>query len=129
MVVSHHERGSGTVLTLALLLLLGAAAFLVLGQGQVLQLKHHLQSAADLSAIAAAQSPGDPCSSAQSIAQANATRLVSCEVDGADYLVRVEADPPSFMARLFAAVDLPIDPIGASSRAGIDPRPWSVAEP
>jgi len=115
--MSCRERGSGTVLSLAFLLVIGAAGLLGLAQAQALQLKHRVQSAADLSAIGAAQAPGDACASAERIAAANGTRLVDCWTEDEDTLVRVQADAPDLLARVLGAVQMSAGPISASARA------------
>lgn len=129
--MSRRERGSGTVLSLALLLVIGAAGVAGLSLAQALQLKHRVQSAADLSAIAAAQAPGDACASAESIAAANGTRLVGCWTEDEDTLVRVEADAPSLLARVMAAAQMSAGPISASARASraaaVSPSPEESA--
>lgn len=76
------ERGSATVLVLAVLgaLVLAAAGIGVLAQGQVAAIR--AQTAADAAALAAAPETflgGDPAILAREYAQANGAKLVECD--------------------------------------------------
>jgi secretion/DNA translocation related TadE-like protein len=57
--------------------------------------RHRAQAAADLAAVSAAtwvsSGPEQACAAARAVADAMATRVAACEVDGADVVVRVDA--------------------------------------
>ncbi|MEZ2370185.1 Rv3654c family TadE-like protein [Arthrobacter sp. RCC_34] len=81
------ERGSGTVLSLGLGLVLVTAVLLVVLLGQAATLASRAAAAADLSALAAADAArglrnGDPCTVAAEIAARDGARLDSCELQG-----------------------------------------------
>lgn len=115
-----RERGNGTVLALGLMCAIAAAGFLVLAQVQAVIATHAVQGAADLTAIAAAQSPGDACASAGAVAAANRVRLVECTTQADDFVVRVESDLPSLLAAVLNFAHVQSAPIQASARAGFD---------
>lgn len=80
------ERGSGTVLALAVSMVLALAAGAAVLVGQVTTIRHRADAAADLAALAGARTAregGDPCTVAGRIASANGGRLRSCVVDPA----------------------------------------------
>lgn len=90
----RDERGSGSVLTLAIMMVttvFAGVAFCVLAWfGNV----HQARSAADLAALAGAQSMsagGDACPAAQRTAAANGAIVTACAVDsnGYQFIVRV----------------------------------------
>lgn len=110
-----EERGSGTVLALALIGVLVSCALAVAAVGGAVDARGRAEAAADLAALAAASTlhePGsvDPCAVAAVLAQANGAELVTCVVLGPDVEVTtaVVADLPG---RLPARVE-------ARSRAG-----------
>lgn len=81
------ERGSGSILVVAIMAgVLGMVA-LVSPLWVVLVARSHLAAAADSSALAAAdvavgRTPGQPCDSAAMVARANDATLLACEADG-----------------------------------------------
>ncbi|MBB5787599.1 Rv3654c family TadE-like protein [Jiangella mangrovi] len=93
------ERGAGTVLVLAVVLVVMVAvqAVAVLAAGQTA--RHRAAAAADLAALAAAQRLAsgavDPCADAGRIAQANGADLRDCVVDGAEVEVQVRVETQS----------------------------------
>ena len=96
------EDGAATVLAvtcLAVLLLLGAA----LGVVAAMVTAHRTaQGAADLAALAAAESLGrgrDPCAAAARVAAGNGASVVACSVAGRDVLVEVEAPGPRWLGQ------------------------------
>lgn len=106
------ERGSGTVLVLALVMLVGlllAVAALFVG---VTAARHRAGAAADLSALAAAAVHPAPeaCATAARVAAANAGRIGECRVsaDGSVLVTVVVAVTPRW----------PGGPARASARAG-----------
>lgn len=81
------ERGSGTMLSLGLGLVLVIAVLLVVLLGQAASLASRAAAAADLSALAAADAArglrdGDPCTVAAEIASRDGAQLDSCELQG-----------------------------------------------
>ncbi len=96
------ERGSATVLVVAmagLLLVIGMA----LGVAGAMVRAHRVaQSAADLAALAGAHGLAaghDGCLEAGRIAAANDVRLASCRVDGREVVVTVVATGPHWLGQ------------------------------
>lgn len=82
-----HDRGSGTVLTIALVGSVVALTAMVVPLYSVLVLRQSVAAAADAAALAAADAavgiaPGFPCEVAARVATANGAALAVCEVDG-----------------------------------------------
>lgn len=108
----RDERGGATLFAiscLAVLLLLGSA----LGVVAAMVRAHRVaQSAADLSALAAAGAVGerDPCAAGAAVASANGATLASCTVVGRDVTVTVVVEGPRWLGQ---TADL-----GAEARAG-----------
>lgn len=75
------EAGSGTIYVLTIAIVLAFATFVVVLIGQAMAIRHRADAAADLSALAGAdsvRSGGEPCGAAARIAAANGGHLVSC---------------------------------------------------
>ncbi len=126
--MTSDEGGNATVLSMAFAFAITACGFLVLAQLQAVITTRAVEGAADLAAIAAAQSSGDACAQAERVAQANRVRLVDCTVQDADFVVRVESDLPSLVAAMVRLVHVQEAPIRATARAGVesgsDPGQW-----
>ncbi len=80
---AERERGSGTVLALSLILILLTCLVVIAGIIGAVSAHHRALSAADLSALAAADTArglreGNPCDVAVQVAQANSAELVNC---------------------------------------------------
>ncbi len=96
------DRGAATVFAvacLAVLLLIGSALGVV---AAMVRAHRAAQSAADLSALAAASAIArgrDPCGSAAGIAAANDAELVSCEIAGQDAVITVEVTGPRWLGQ------------------------------
>jgi secretion/DNA translocation related TadE-like protein len=80
------DRGSATVITLALTLFLASALLAMISAGALIQRASQLQSAADLAALAASDVSrgvvaGQPCSLARAILREAGFSLVSCELE------------------------------------------------
>ena len=78
-----HDRGSGTVHVLTLAMVLGVLLVAVLLLAQAGIATHRAGKAADLAALAAADTArglvaGDPCAVAERVARANGAELVRC---------------------------------------------------
>jgi secretion/DNA translocation related TadE-like protein len=107
------QRGSATVLVVAfagVLMLLGAALGVV---AAMVEAHRVAQSAADLAALAGAQSLAlgrDGCAEATEIARANGVRLTTCRATGRVLTVSVAAPGPHWLGQ---ASDL-----SAQARAG-----------
>ncbi len=97
----RREQGSVSLFVVscvALLLLLGAAAGVVVA---MVHAHRMAQSAADLAALAAASAiSGDPCAAGDGIATANGARQVSCRLEGRDAIVRVVVDGPHWLGQV-----------------------------
>jgi secretion/DNA translocation related TadE-like protein len=98
----RRERGSATLLALALigvLVLVGAALGVV---GAMVHAHRVAQSAADLSALAGAEARArgrDPCARAAALAGANGATLDSCTVQGSDVRVQVTVAGPHWLGQ------------------------------
>lgn len=96
------ERGSATVLVVAvsgLLMVIGAALGVV---AAMVQAHRVAQAGADLAALAGAHALAagrDGCLDARRIASANHARLASCRVDGRDLVVTVVAAGPHWLGQ------------------------------
>ncbi len=93
---AHGDGGSATVLVMAGCLLGIFAAGVTATLGSAVVARHRAQSAADLAALAGAdaalgRAAGPACAVAASVAGAQGARLVSCQVDGTDVVVRTSA--------------------------------------
>ena len=76
-----RERGSASIWVVACCSLTAMLAVVGVLRASAVLVRHHVESAADLAALAAAGqigAGGDPCTSAAAIAAANRVRLVSC---------------------------------------------------
>ena len=83
----HGQRGSGSVLAVALVGAVTALASLSLPLYMGLAARQAVAGAADAAALAAADvavgiAPGYPCDVAASVASANGAQLGSCQLDG-----------------------------------------------
>jgi secretion/DNA translocation related TadE-like protein len=96
----RDERGSATVLALAGMSVLAFGGFFGLAVAQQALARQQLATAADLTALAAAQSLGEPCVSAQAVANVHEVRLISCSMVGADWRVEVGGQPGIMTQRL-----------------------------
>ena len=111
--VATRDRGSGSILAVAILGALFAVTAVLVPVLALLPAKQSVQGAADAAALAAADTasglmPGVPCEMAALAAELNAARLVGCTVDGLTATVTVVATAGIF-------------PIGARARAGPAP--------
>lgn len=111
------DRGAGSLLVLALLLvgLLLCTAAAALGQAVVA--RHRAAAAADLAALAGADvalgrsaAPGGPCGAAARVAARGGARLVTCTAVGLEVVVAVASDVPGALRGL--------GPARAAARAG-----------
>ncbi|MFM1966733.1 MAG: hypothetical protein RL134_2458 [Actinomycetota bacterium] len=112
----RDDRGVGTVLGLALgLILLASGA--VVGSLVAVAVGHQRAAvAADLAALAAAS---HGCADAERVARAQGAFGVDCRTDGIDAVVTVAMPPPDLLVRLarWSGHEAPV--LVASARAGL----------
>jgi secretion/DNA translocation related TadE-like protein len=103
------ERGSGSILAVAILAAVLALTAAILPLGTVLTAKRQVANSADAAALAAADvavgiAPGQPCEVARQVAEANGVALLSCVLEGVDATVqtRLELNGFSLTARATA---------------------------
>ena len=117
---SRSDRGAGIVLLLAMVAVVSGLTGVAIGLVQISFDRSHGATAADLSALGAAEQVafGDPCGAARRVAQLNRARLEACEVAGLDVTVRVSVSMSPFVRRIavMAAADAPR--VRALARAG-----------
>jgi secretion/DNA translocation related TadE-like protein len=107
------ERGIATVLGVAWIVVLMTAGWLAMLAAAIAWAQHHLDGAADLAALSAAQSAQsgrDGCAAAVRIAERNGVTVRECRRVGTDIVVTV-----------VDTVDLPLDVDGtitSTARAG-----------
>lgn len=97
------ERGSGTVLVLVVMMMLGITGGSVALVGAAIGVRHRAETAADLAALsgAAALARGTPpCPIAARIARVNGATVETCNVAGAMVNVTVTLQPQGPLARL-----------------------------
>jgi secretion/DNA translocation related TadE-like protein len=89
----HNERGSGTILTLLMSLLLLVAVAIATIWSAVSTARHKLAAAADLTALSAAQAiqsaTSDPCAVAGRIATIHHVQLAKCQITGDTVAIQV----------------------------------------
>ncbi len=113
------ERGSATIWMLGLATVIVLLSMTAVTGGSAVLARHRLERAADLSALAAAQSIGTgtgPCAAADRVARANGARLLECLPDLAP-----SGRSGTVGVRLAATVSLPVlgsRPVTARARAG-----------
>jgi len=113
------ERGLAGLWTVWATTVVLAVALGALAWSAALVAHHRAETAADLTALAAATAQvrgGDPCGVAGRVAEAQGGRLVSCEPQPTSVSVLVEVATPSRMLR---RLDMP--PARARARAGVPP--------
>lgn len=116
--LDEPERGSGSVLAVALIAAIMMLAVVVAAVGHVAWAHHRARTAADLAALAAADvarglASGEPCAAARRVAEANGAQLKGCcppSERGEVYDVRVEVALPAWLGRF--------GPVTGLARAG-----------
>lgn len=92
------DEGAGTVLGIMLIVLVTVMIVIAAGVGRMLVVRSHAATAADLSALSAANAlweGGDPCEVAAEVAEDNGATMIACRVGGdtgEDVTVRVGVD-------------------------------------
>ena len=119
-----NDRGSGTVLAIAITFVCGLLGMVAITLGQLAAARAHAAGAADMVALAGASHSldGDPCSFARQSAQRNGVRFEDCVVDGDDVRVHISLAAPSMVVRLAQAAGQPAPLIVAAARAGPSQR-------
>ena len=107
------ERGSGSILAVAIVAAVLMLFSLVLPVATVLSAQQRVAGAADASALAAADiavgiRAGSPCPIAATVTAANNARLDGCLVDGTTATVRVTASVLGFEVSARATAGRPI---------------------
>jgi secretion/DNA translocation related TadE-like protein len=114
MAFIEGDRGVATVWAAVAVAVLAGIAVFGLHLGEALVARHHVESAADLAALAAAAHllPGEQyaCGQARRVTDRMRVHLVSCRAEGWDVLVEVTARPAGWLGNLGAAT--------AQARAG-----------
>ncbi len=103
----REEAGSATVLVLVLVAVLTTIAVAGVAVGGLLVGHRRAAAAADLAALAAAETLGRGggtsvggaavCEQAARLSEANGARLTGCQVEGRDVMVEVAVDVPSVL--------------------------------
>ena len=124
---SGLDRGSRTILALALGLVVLMAAVLLATLGQAMTMASRAAAAADLAALAAADAArgitdGEPCAVAAEIARRNAAIVVSCaEGTGHTVQVRTQLDVGTAFGAATGLARAGPPPVVPPSRAGPPP--------
>lgn len=112
-----HDRGSASVLMLAMAVVLAFAGMAATALGAVAIARHQAASAADMAALAAAgralEGPGPACRAARAVTVAVGATLSRCALRGEVAEVAVEHRPEGWLGRMGSA--------RSSSRAGPAP--------
>ena len=116
------QRGSSTVAATALVIAALLLAAGILAWSAVTRAAMQAASAADLAALAAADTArglrvGDPCAAAGLLASANDARLDSCAIEADGTTVRVQVS----VAMTFSALGMEFPAASAQARAGAPP--------
>ena len=116
--LGHDERGSGTVVMMAVVLIVAMVAFVVACLIAWFGGMHRARAAADLSALAAGQAYAkgrDACSAAKSTAASNHATMTACTVEsnGYDFIVTVSVQVAAQPQLVFGP-----DHFSAQSHAG-----------
>lgn len=118
----NDDRGSASAFAVLVIPLLCIAAFGLLAFAQQALVRQQLRTAADLSALAAAQALDDPCQRAQQIADAHRVSLLACASIGGDWTVEVSAPQPPMMRRMATLFGREIpDPTQVATAGYADP--------
>lgn len=113
-----RDEGVATVAALGLVSVLLVAAFVAVVVGQQASARGQLSSAADIAALAAAQSLDDPCQAAAESAAANAVTLAECRVEGLDVVLTVTRPAAPLTVRLLGWLGHAARDLVAVARAG-----------
>lgn len=109
----RNDEGSTTILTLVLGFIICCAGVVALLFVQLTLARATLGSYADLAAIAAAQTSGEPCAAAALVSARNGVELFACKVNGDQSIIEVRMPAPTLLARFSN-----IDSLSVTARAG-----------
>ncbi len=109
----RNDEGNTTILTLVLGFVICCAGVVALLFFQLTLARATLGSYADLAAIAAAQTGGEPCAAAALVSARNGVELFACEAAGGQSIVEVRMPAPTLLAR-FSSIEF----LMVSARAG-----------
>jgi secretion/DNA translocation related TadE-like protein len=109
----RNDEGNTTSLTLVLGFVICCAGVVALLFVQLTLARATLGSYADLAAIAAVQTGGEPCAAAALVSARNGVELFACEVNGGQSIVEVRMPAPTLLAR-FSSIEF----LMVSARAG-----------
>jgi len=109
----RNDEGSASVFTLALGFVICCAGVLAMLFVQLTLARATLGSYADLAAIAAAQTSGDPCAAAALVSSRNGVELFACQANDGQSIVQVRMPAPNLLAR-FSNIEF----LMVSARAG-----------
>lgn len=112
------ERGSATIVAVALSAALLCSGVLGLAVVQAAVVMSRAQTAADLAALAGAQAVTDPCGASAAVAEANGAAITRCVSEGLDVVIEVTMPAPPFVQRIAFAVGQPAGAVSAWARAG-----------
>jgi secretion/DNA translocation related TadE-like protein len=98
VVVKPSDRGAATALAIVLTQIIVIAGVTVIAIGGLLITRVHATGVADLAALAAVD--GADCSRADDIARANRMQVRTCEWNGGDVTVVVDAPAPPAIQRV-----------------------------
>ncbi len=113
------DRGSATILAVALSAALLCSGVLGLAVVQAAVVMSRAQAAADLAALAGAQSAGDKCGASAEVARANGASVTRCRAEGVDVVVEVTIPAPPLVERIARLVGRPPGMVSAQARAGL----------
>ena len=112
------DRGSMTLIAVALLSVICIVGVLGLGLAQWAVAAARLSSAADIAALAGANAEVDACGRASTAASMNGTTLVACRIEGTDVVATVQAPAPPFAIRVTTLLGGDASVLQRSARAG-----------
>lgn len=118
MTLMRGERGAAIVWALALSCVLMVGGQLCLAMAQLTIARQQVATAADLAALAGAQTLGDPCQRAGAVAVANGANLQACTYDGIDVVVVAQVPAPALVRHLLAGIGQTGLTLRSTARAG-----------
>lgn len=126
---ARSDRGSATVWAVGAIAVLCAVFGAVLAFGQAVVIRHQVEGAADLAALAAAdhwtKGAEGACTTAERVAEAQGSRLVRCELQGeiSDVTAASAMGPLTAESRARAGPPNALDgPAGAPLDGRVEPR-------
>ena len=118
MSVHQSDRGSATILAIAMGTVIIGAGFILLAVLQLAIVRAELGSYADLAALAASSTSSDSCAAAAQISELNQVKLVGCSINSTDVTVTVQFIRPQQGVISWLARDLQVSARATYSPAG-----------